>query len=86
MKSLPDNYILEIVGKGSYKPKIVELARKLKVIDRIRFYQDLSRKELIERYAKANVFVLLSRHEAFGIVVAEALAAKTPCIVVTLQL
>ena len=32
-------------------------------------------------YAGAGVFVLLSQHEAFSIVVAEALAAKTPCIV-----
>jgi len=28
-----------------------------------------------------HVFVLLSKHEAYGIAVAEALAAKTPCIV-----
>ncbi|AAB90623.1 MULTISPECIES: glycosyltransferase family 4 protein [Archaeoglobus] len=81
LKHLPDNFTLEVVGKGSYKSKIVEMAKKLDVIDRIRFYQDLSRKELIDRYAKADVLVLLSKHEAYGIVVAEALAAKTPCIV-----
>ncbi len=81
LKYLPDNFILEIVGKGSYKPKIVEIARKLSVIDRVRFYQDLSREELVERYAKADVLILLSKHEAYGIVVAEALAAKIPCIV-----
>ncbi len=81
LKFLPKNYILEIVGKGSYKPKIVELARKLGVIDRIRFYQDLSRYELIRRYANADVLILLSKFEAYGIVVAEALASKTPCIV-----
>lgn len=81
LKYLPDNFTLEIVGKGSYKQKIVKLAKKLDVIDRIRFYQDLSRKELIERYVKADTLILLSKHEAYGIVVAEALAAKTPCIV-----
>jgi len=81
VKLLPENYVLEVVGKGSYRPKIVELAKKLGVISRVRFYQDLSREELVERYAKADVFVLLSKHEAFGIAVAEALAAKTPCVV-----
>jgi len=81
LKYLPNSFTLEIVGKGSYRSKIVKIARELEVADRIRFYQDLSRKELIERYAKADVLVLLSKHEAYGIVVAEALAAKTPCIV-----
>jgi len=81
LKLLPENFILEIVGKGSYKPKIVKLADDLGVVDRIKFYQDLSRKELIERYAKADVLVLLSKHEAYGLVVAEALASKTPCVV-----
>ena len=78
---LGSEFILEIVGKGPYKQNIVKLANKLGVLNRIRFYQDLSRRELIEKYAKADVFVLLSKHEAYGIAVAEALAAKTPCIV-----
>ena len=43
--------------------------------------KDLSREELIRKYAEADIFVLLSKHEAYGIAVAEALAAKTPCIV-----
>ena len=81
LRYLPENITLEIVGKGSYKPKIVKLAKSLGVIDRVRFYQDLSREELIEKYAKADVLVLLSKYEAYGLVVAEALACKTPCIV-----
>jgi glycosyltransferase involved in cell wall biosynthesis len=32
-------------------------------------------------YASADVFVLLSKHEAYGLSVAEALCAGTPCIV-----
>ncbi len=76
-----DNSILEVVGKGSYKQKIIKLARDLGVLNRVRFYQDLSREELIKKYAEADILVLLSRYEAFGIVVAEALASKTPCIV-----
>jgi len=41
----------------------------------------LPRAELLRRYARAGVFVLLSRYEAFSIVVAEALAAGTSCVV-----
>lgn len=32
-------------------------------------------------YAAAGLFILLSQYETFSIVVAEALAARTPCIV-----
>jgi glycosyltransferase involved in cell wall biosynthesis len=32
-------------------------------------------------YSRASVFVTLSGHEAYGIAVAEALAAGTPCLV-----
>ncbi len=81
LRLLPDNFVLEVVGKGPYKSKIVRLAKRLGVANRVRFHQDLSRRELIEKYASADVLVLLSRHEAYGIVVAEALACKTPCVV-----
>ena len=53
LKYLPENFILEVVGKGSYKSRIVKLAEELGVIDRIEFYQDLSREELIRKYAEA---------------------------------
>jgi len=49
--------------------------------DRIDFYQDLPREELLHRYANADLLVLLSKYESFSIVVAEALASRTPCIV-----
>jgi len=81
LKLLPENFILEIVGKGNYKPKIVKLVRDLGFSSRVKFYHDLSREKLIGRFANADVLVLLSKHEAYGIVVAEALASKIPCIV-----
>jgi len=84
IKALPKldkDIILEIVGKGPYKKSLVKLARNLRVEGRVRFFQDLSRNELLQRYADADLFALLSKHEAYGISVAEALASKTPCIV-----
>ncbi len=78
---LDKNFCLGIVGKGPYKANLKTLIDKLRLSDRIRFYQDLPRQELLKMYAKAGVFVLLSQHEAFSIVIAEALASKTPCIV-----
>ena len=81
LPKLDDNVILEIVGKGSCKESLVKLARKLGVDDRVKFFQDLWKDELLQKYADADVFILLSKHEAYGISVAEALASRVPCIV-----
>jgi glycosyltransferase involved in cell wall biosynthesis len=84
IKALPklgSDIILEVVGKGSCKESLVRLARKLGVENRVKFYQDLPRRELLQAYVDADLFVLLSKHEAYGISVAEALASGTPCIV-----
>jgi glycosyltransferase involved in cell wall biosynthesis len=78
---LCNDMVLEIVGKGSYKKSLVKLAGKLGVEDRVKFFQDLPRAELLQKYADADLFVLLSVHEAYGISIAEALASGTPCIV-----
>jgi len=72
---------LEIVGQGPYKERLMKLAKELGMEDRVDLYQDLPREQLLRRYTNADLFVLLSRYEAFSIVVAEALASKTPCIV-----
>jgi len=81
LPKLDDEIVLEIVGKGPFKEHLVKLARKLRVENRVRFFQDLPRNELLQKYADAHLFVLLSKHEAYGICVAEALACGTPCIV-----
>ncbi|MEM2129444.1 MAG: glycosyltransferase family 4 protein [Candidatus Bathyarchaeia archaeon] len=78
---LENDVILEVVGKGPYKSHLVRLAKKLNVSERVKFFQDLSRSELLREYANADVFVLLSAYEAFGLCVAEALCAGVPCIV-----
>lgn len=72
---------LEIVGKGPYKEALIKLSKELGVANRVVFSQDLSRGELVQKYVDASLFCLLSDHEAYGITVAEALYAKTPCIV-----
>ncbi|MEM3702978.1 MAG: glycosyltransferase family 4 protein [Candidatus Bathyarchaeia archaeon] len=78
---LADDVVLEVVGGGPLKPFLEKRAKELKVYDRVRFYENLSRQELLQKYADADVFVLLSRFEAYSLVVAEALTAGTPCIV-----
>ena len=73
---------LRIVGKGIYSEKLLDLSESLKIDQRIKWYTDLTRPELLKMYADADVFLMLSTREAFGISVAEALTAGTPCVVV----
>jgi len=78
---LHKDYHLQVVGDGPYEPHLVAQTRELGLDDRVRFYHNLPHRDLLEMYARAGVFILLSRHEAFGLTVAEALASRTPCIV-----
>lgn len=81
LAKLPDNMILDIVGKGPLRSSLESRAKTLKVYDRIRFHTFLEREELLQLYANADVFVLPSKYEAYSKVIAEALTAGTPCIV-----
>lgn len=81
LQKLDGNIHLEIIGKGSYKKSLVGLTKKLGVTNRVKFNQDLPRKALLQKYVNADLLVLLSKHEAYGLCVAEALTSRTPCIV-----
>ena len=78
---IDEDISLEIVGMGGYERQLISLVDKLGINQRVKFYQFLPHSNLIEMYARAGVVVLLSQYEAYSIVVAEALATKTPCIV-----
>lgn len=72
---------LTIIGEGKEKKKLLKLAHDLKLEDHIIWKSFLQRDQLIKEIKDADIFLLLSRSEAFGIVVAEALALGTCCIV-----
>ena len=81
LSRLEDDVCLEIVGKGPCEKSLMKLTSHLQATNRVTFLKDLPTRELLQRYANADLFALLSRYEAYGISVAEALACKTPCIV-----
>jgi len=72
---------LSIVGQGDQERKLKSLAKELNVEDNISWHEPLFGEELHRKFREADIFLLLSRDESYGIVVAEALAAGTPCIV-----
>ena len=82
---LGPNTTLQIVGNGPYKSSLVNLTKKLCQQNNVQFFERLEREELLRKYVNADVFVLLSSHEAYSICVAEALASQTPCRALNVQ-
>ena len=70
------------VTQQDYRAELERRAVELGVADRVAFVGALrpGSPELLGEYTKADVFVLPSRHEPFGIVVLEAWAAGLPVI------
>lgn len=72
---------LHVIGRGPYNGALMNEAISAGVNDRVAFMAEQSRGELLRWYATADVLVMLSRFEAYGITVAEALTAGVPCVV-----
>ena len=68
------------VTQPDYRAELEARAAELGVADRLSFAGALkpASRELLDEFAKADVFVLPSRHEPFGIVVLEAWASGLP--------
>jgi glycosyltransferase involved in cell wall biosynthesis len=66
--------VLEIAGEGPQLPFLKDLARTLGVADRVEFTGALTREGVRDAMARADLFVLPSFAETFGVVLIEALA------------
>ncbi len=70
----------EIVGDGPERARLEQLAARLGVGDRVAFLGQLPPAPARERAARADLFVLPSVDEAFGVAYVEAMAAGVPAI------
>ncbi|OIN89586.1 hypothetical protein COW80_03525 [Candidatus Beckwithbacteria bacterium CG22_combo_CG10-13_8_21_14_all_01_47_9] len=70
---LKDN--LMVVGNGPQEKCLKQLAG-----NRVKFFKNLPRKELIRRLKQADIFCLPSVVEGFGIATIEAMACGLPCV------
>ena len=80
MTALPE-YDLLIAGSGSYRGQLEQIARDEGVTAQVEFLGYVDDETLPGLYAGADVYVTMSEFEAYGMTVAEALAAGTPCVV-----
>jgi glycosyltransferase involved in cell wall biosynthesis len=72
--------MLEIVGHGSERRRLHALAKATKLGDRIVFSGQLSRDQVRAAMQRADLFMLTSDGETFGVVLIEALASGLPVI------
>jgi glycosyltransferase involved in cell wall biosynthesis len=71
---------LVLIGEGRLQKELVSLARLLQIEDRIEFGGFVQPRELPAVFASADVFVLPSLEDTFGVVVVEALASSVPVV------
>lgn len=69
-----------IVGDGDDRARLEQLARQLGIAERVHFAGRVSDSELVDYYRLADVFVMPSTKEGFGIVFLEAAASGLPVI------
>ena len=72
------NVQLAVVGRGERRPQLEELSEQLSVDDSVTFAGFRSDVPVLMR--AFDVFALTSRWEGFGVVLMEAMAAKTPVV------
>jgi len=75
------NSYLLIVGAGELSEEIADAVRELGIQDNVRLLGRLPHEELNRYYSAADIFVLPSLSEAFGIVLLEAMAFGLPAVV-----
>ena len=79
MKTVTDlTYV--IIGGGDLQPRLEEMARESSIRDHIFFVGKLQLEQLKGYYSRADVFVMPSYQEGFGIVFLEAMAFGKPVI------
>lgn len=74
--------VMFIVGDGPERKNLEHLASELGLAEKIIFTGFVPTKEVQHYYAGADIFLFASKTETQGLVVAEAMAAKLPVVVV----
>lgn len=82
VKTKYDNVALVIVGGGSKKTSLTQLAKSLNVDKSVYFFGQVAQEDIPLVYKDADIFTFSSRSETQGLVVLEAMASGLPVVCV----
>jgi glycosyltransferase involved in cell wall biosynthesis len=71
---------LHIVGSGVERPRLEQLARELRINERVKFHGARSRRDTFAIIKGASALIICSAYETFGMTVLEAAMLRTPVI------
>ncbi len=82
VRTLPDGVQLVLIGDGALRAHYERLAAKWRITDRVRFVGNQTPEALANWYRAVQILVLpsVSRGEAFGLVLLEAMASDVVCV------
>jgi glycosyltransferase involved in cell wall biosynthesis len=75
--------VLNVIGTGPRLAQYQALARELGISEQVRFLGFVEHDDMPSHYQQADLFVLPSRRESFGLVLAEAMACGLPAVATT---
>lgn len=75
------NVRLTVIGEGKFKKNLKKLSHDLNIEDFIEWKPFLPHDQVLEEMEKHDIFLILSKTEGYGLVVAESLSRGTPVIV-----
>lgn len=74
---------LNIVGDGMEKDNLLNLAKELKLGDKVVFYGYQNKDFINELLLNSSIYIMTSHTESFGLVLIEAMSYGVPCIAYT---
>lgn len=80
LSSLPENVVYVVLGDGNDMDRIKAVALDAGVADRVLFRGHVTRDILVDAYRMADLYVMPSTGEGFGIAFLEAMASGTPAL------
>ena len=81
MLGKPDNFMLEISGKGQELAALKKLTKKLEIEDKVKFWGYIEYQNVPDMLRRLDIYVALSRSESFGVAILEACSCRLPVIV-----